>query len=118
MTRDRAGHFTAIAWVNGEPLRMLVDTGSSDVALPYEEAARLGVDLDALAFTRRVITANGEAMVAPIVLPEVSVGPITLRDVRASVAEPGRLASPLLGMSFLGELSEVTIRGDQLRLRS
>ncbi|MEM9724531.1 MAG: TIGR02281 family clan AA aspartic protease [Pseudomonadota bacterium] len=118
LSRDGAGHFTAVAEVNGGLVRMLVDTGSSDVALPFEEAKRLGVDLDALRFTRAVMTANGQAMVAPVVLREVSVGPITLVNVTASVAEPGRLGSPLLGMSFLRRLSEVSIRGDTLRLKS
>lgn len=118
LTSDRGGHFTTTARINGERVRMLVDTGSSDVALPYEEAERLGVDVTRLRFTRPVMTANGQAMVAPVVLPEVTVGPITLKNVKASVAEPGRLASPLLGMSFLGQLSEVSIRGDKLRLKS
>lgn len=118
LTRDGYGHFTAMAKVNGEAVRMLIDTGSSDVALPYEEALRLGVDVDALRFTRAVMTANGQAMVAPVTLPEITVGAITLHNVAASVAEPGRLGSPLLGMSFLGQLREVSIRGDQLRLKS
>lgn len=118
LTRDGYGHFTTEVWINGRSVQMLVDTGSSDVALPYEEALRLGVDIDSLNFDRAVMTANGEAMVAPIRLPQVTVGPITLHDVAASVAEPGRLGSPLLGMSFLGQLSEVSIRGNKLRLKS
>ena len=117
LTRDGYGHFTTLAEVNGRKVRMLVDTGSSDVALPYEDAVRIGVDIASLRFNRAVMTANGEAKVAPIVLPEVTVGSITLRNVAGSVAEPGRLGSPLLGMSFLGQLREVSIRGDQLRLK-
>ncbi|MEL6978115.1 MAG: TIGR02281 family clan AA aspartic protease [Pseudomonadota bacterium] len=117
LMRDRGGHFTTIVRINDQNVRMLVDTGSSDVALPYEEARRLGVDLDHLSFTRVVMTANGQAMVAPVTLPAVTVGPITLTNIAASVAEPGRLGTPLLGMSFLGGLSEVSIRGEELRLR-
>lgn len=115
--RDRNGHFIALVRVNEEPIRMLVDTGSSFVAIPFEEAARLGVDVGALRFDRMVITANGPAMVAPIRLAEVRIGPVIVRNVRASVAEPGSLEDALLGMSFLSALEEMTIRGDRLSLK-
>ncbi|MCI4663105.1 MAG: TIGR02281 family clan AA aspartic protease [Neomegalonema sp.] len=117
LTRGVGGHFTAIVSINDRMFRMLVDTGSTDVALPYREARRLGIDLHKLAFKHEVTTANGPARVALVTLPVMKVGPIELRNVRASVAEPGRLAGALLGMSFLGRLSEVTFSGDQLRLR-
>lgn len=117
LTRERGGHFTTLVTINQQNVRMLVDTGSSDVALPFEDAERLGVPVERLTFSRPVMTANGQAMVAPVTLPEVQVGPITLQDVRASVAEPGRLGSALLGMSFLGQLSEVSIRGEKLILK-
>ena len=117
LTRDGYGHFTTLADVNGRKLRMLIDTGSSDVALPYEDAVRVGLDVSKLQFDRAVMTANGEAKVAPIMLPFVRVGGITLRNVPGSVAEPGKLGSPLLGMSFLSQLREVSIRGDRLWLK-
>lgn len=116
LSRERRGHFTADVEIYGQRLRMLVDTGSSDVALPYEAAQRLGFDVTTLVFDHPVMTANGQAMVAPLMLDAVSIGSIELRGVEASVAEPGRLGSPLLGMSFLGRLSEVALRGDKLFL--
>lgn len=117
LTRAGDGHFITTAHVNGEPLRMMVDTGASDIALPYREAQRLGIDVDNLAFIQPVITANGRAMVAPIRLDEVRIGEIALRDVSASVSQPGALNEALLGMSFLGRLSEYSFRGDRLELR-
>lgn len=117
LTRGYGGHYTAIVEVGDTTLRMLVDTGSTDIALPYEEAERIGVDMARLEFGHEVTTANGAARVALITLPSVKVGPIEVRDVRASVAEPGRLSSALLGMSFLGELEEVSFSGDRLSLR-
>lgn len=117
LTRGYGGHFIAVVAVEGYTVRMLVDTGSTDIALPYEEAARIGIDVDTLEFRHEVITANGSARVALVTLPSVKVGPIEVREVRASVAEPGKLASALLGMSFLGELREVSFTGDRLRLR-
>lgn len=117
LTRDRDGHFSARAEVNGQRLRMLVDTGASDIALPYEAAERLGLDIDGLVFDRLVMTANGDATVAAVTLDEVSIGSLRLNDVDASIAAPGRLSGALLGMSFLGRLSEFTFRGDKLILR-
>ena len=61
-------------------------------------------------------TANGIAKVAPVVLSRVRVGAITLRDVRAAVAEKGALDVNLLGMSFLGRLASFNLRGDELIL--
>ncbi|MEM9956838.1 MAG: TIGR02281 family clan AA aspartic protease [Pseudomonadota bacterium] len=117
LTRAGDGHFVTMATVNGAPLRMMVDTGATDIALPYEEAERLGINVDALAFIQPVITANGSAMVAPVRLDEVRIGDIALRNVSASVSEPNALGSALLGMSFLGRLSEFSFRGDRLELK-
>ncbi|MEO1330051.1 MAG: TIGR02281 family clan AA aspartic protease [Pseudomonadota bacterium] len=117
LTRAQSGHFVAIALVNGERLPMLVDTGASDVAIPYAEAARIGIDVDALSFTRPVLTANGRALVAPVLLDEIEVGGARYYNIEGSVAEPGRLPSALLGMSFLSRLTEFSFRGDKLVLK-
>ena len=117
LTRSSSGHFTAVADINGAQVTMLVDTGATDVALPYEDAERIGVDMKALVFDRPVMTANGDAMVAQVRLEEMRVGSIRVRDVRASIAEPEKLGGALLGMSFLGKLTEVAFRGDQLVLK-
>lgn len=117
LTRERSGHFTAFAIINNQRVHLLVDTGSTDIALPYHEARRLGIDLAELSFDRPVLTANGRAMVAPVTLSQVEVGGIALDNVSASVAEPGRLSGALLGMSFLGRLSEFSFQGDKLLLR-
>ena len=117
LTQSMGGHFTAIAMIEGASFSMLVDTGSTDVALPYEDALRIGIDPDSLRFEHEVITANGPAHVAMVTLPSIEVGPIVMKDVRASIAQPGRLSGALLGMSFLGRLSEVSFSGKQLRLR-
>lgn len=118
LRKARDGHFRAVAEVNGQEVRMLVDTGASAVVLAYEDAARLGLDPQNLAFTRRVTTANGEAFVAAVTLDSVAVGAIALRDVRAAVAQTGAMDASLLGMSFLGRLEETSFRRDRLILRN
>lgn len=110
------GHYYARAEINGRPLDVMVDTGASMVALTYEDADRLGLMLRPSDFTATVHTANGTAAVAPVVLDRVTIGHVTVRNVRAAVSEPGRLAKTLLGMSFLGQLRRVDISQGRLLL--
>lgn len=117
LSRDWDGHYRADAEVNGVELRLMVDTGSSMVMIPYEDAARIGIDPATLDFSMPVTTANGRSAVAPIELSSVKVGPIALFGVPAAVAQPGRLKIGLLGMSFLSRLSETSFQGDKLILR-
>lgn len=111
------GHYRAEAEVNGTSLRLLVDTGASMVMIPYEQVAAIGIDPATLAYTVPVTTANGPSTVAPIRIASIRIGPIVVSDVPAAVAQPGRLRTGLLGMSFLDRLSETTFRGDRLILR-
>lgn len=111
------GHFQADAAIDGTVLRMLVDTGASAVVLSQEDAARVGIDLSGLTYSISVSTANGRARAAPVRLGEVAIGPIVRRNVRAMVAEEGRLDQSLLGMSFLETLGAIEITRDELRLR-
>jgi aspartyl protease family protein len=112
------GHYRAEAEVNGVRMQLIVDTGASLVLLPFEEVRGLGIDPDTLRFSLPVTTANGATRVAPVRLSSVKIGPIAVFDVPAAVAAPGRLAVPLLGMSFLDRLSEVSFRSDRLILRN
>ncbi len=110
------GQFTAATLINGVHVEMLADTGATNVLLTAEDAERIGLDLEWLNFDIPTLTANGKAMVARIILDEVSVGGIKIRDVRAAVAQPGMLHISLLGMTYLGKLAKFEIKGDQLIL--
>lgn len=110
------GHFTADVEIDGKTIPMLVDSGASRVTLTARDAARIGLEGAALSYTAMVTTANGTAMAAPVTLDEVSIGPITRHNVKAMVAEEGRLSESLLGMSFLSTLTSVDMRSDELRL--
>ena len=111
------GHFHAEVEINGRAVEVMVDTGASMVALSYEDAERAGLYVRPADFTMRVNTANGIARAAPVTLDEISLGDITVRNVRAAVSEPGRLRGSLLGMSFLGRLSRFDMRAGVLVLQ-
>lgn len=110
------GHYYARAEINGRPIDVMVDTGASMVALTYEDAERAGLRLKPSDFTNQVSTANGVAAVAPVMLDRVSIGRITVRNVRAAVCERGRLEKTLLGMNFLSRLERVGISQGRLVL--
>lgn len=112
----RDGHFHVEAAVGDVPVRFMVDTGASDVVLNARDARRLGFDPSTLAYNRTYQTANGPVDGAPVILPELRIGPVLLRQVRASVNR-GDMGSSLLGMSFLGRLSGFAVSDGTLTLR-
>jgi aspartyl protease family protein len=116
--RRMDGHFTANVAVNGTSLSMLVDTGASTVVLKHTDASKLGIDTGSLHYSVPVQTANGVAYAAPVRLRSISIGPITLPQVDALVAQSGTLKESLLGMSFLSRLRSYEFSGDYLTLRS
>jgi aspartyl protease family protein len=115
--KAQGGHYLADTLVDGSPITMMVDTGATTVALSYEDAERAGLNPQGLDFTSIVMTANGPAHSASVTVPRISVGGIERTNVRAGVAERGKLDRSLLGMNFLGTLSSVSFSGDELRLR-
>lgn len=114
--RDRFGHFSVEGLVDGVPVRFLVDTGASTVALSARDARRVGLEPETLRYDQPILTANGRAFAAAVTLDAVSVGGIERRGLEASVSPPGALSQSLLGMSFVGSLASFEIRGDRLIL--
>lgn len=110
------GHFAVKADINGRDIALMADTGATYVALTYEDARDAGFTHNDLQFTSRSRTANGIANMAMVTLDWVRVGDIEVRNVRAMVAEPGKLHISLLGMSFLRRLASFEMRGSKLVL--
>lgn len=102
LAADPRGHFVTEGAVNGNPVRFLVDTGATTVALPAADAVRLGIDYRK---GKRALssTAAGVVQIYVIMLDTVRLGSIELTGVEASVIEQG-LDIALLGMSFLNRV--------------
>jgi aspartyl protease family protein len=115
--KAQGGHFLTDTMVDGSPISMMVDTGATTIALSYEDAERAGLNPQNLDFNSTVLTANGPARSATVTIPQLSVGGITRTNLKAGVAERGKLDRSLLGMNFLSTLSAVSFSGDELRLR-
>lgn len=112
------GHFVANITVNGASVPMLVDTGASTVVLKSVDARKLGVDTGRLKYTVPVQTANGIAYAAHVRLQDASIGPITVRNIDALVAQPGVLKESLLGMTFLSRLRSYEFAGNFLTFKN
>jgi aspartyl protease family protein len=115
--RSWDGHFVATAMVDGNPVKMIVDTGASTVVLRIQDARRLGIDTKGLRYTVPVQTANGSSQAARVKLPGISIGSIQINNVEALIAKPGTLHQSLLGMTFLSRLRSYEFAGEYLELR-
>lgn len=101
--KARDGHYWAWAEIDGHPVRVLIDTGATAVALTPDDARHAGVDLELLVYNRDVSTAQGVTRAAPVMLDHVSVAGADVSRVEALVVRQG-LSTSLLGMSYLGRL--------------
>lgn len=114
LSRNERGQFVTNGQVNGGAIHFLVDTGANVVAIPGNEARRIGLD-----FSKGgkgiAQTANGPAPIYRIKLDSVKIGDIELLNVDAIVMDGGGLAQPLLGMSFLDRV-EMRRDGDKMTL--
>ncbi len=113
--RGRDGHFHLTLELDGTDVDFLVDTGASDVVLTKNDAERIGLNLDELAFLGTARTANGEVRTAYTTIDEVVLGPVVFRNVRVAV-NSGEMSGSLLGMSYLERFSRIEIIGDRMRL--
>jgi len=111
-----SGHFVITADIDYTPIRVLIDTGATLVAMSYEDADKAGLHPFSLDFTVPVSTANGVVKAAQATLKRVEVDNIVVYDVKALVLPKGAFNGTLLGMSFLSRLSSFGIRDGVLTL--
>jgi clan AA aspartic protease (TIGR02281 family) len=97
---DNRGHFFPKVSIDGFPVRMMVDTGATKVALSEKHqafGARTGIE------DCNSSTANGNAKSKCFVLPEITIEGFVLRNVQASCCVTGD--ESLLGMSALSRFA-------------
>ncbi|MEI4486485.1 TIGR02281 family clan AA aspartic protease [Frigidibacter sp. MR17.14] len=109
------GHYYVTLELNGQPVKMVVDTGATDMVLSRADAERAGIDTTDLAFIGRAQTANGRVATAPVRIDSVVLGGIEDRRVRATVTD-GALDESLLGMGYLSRFASLEIRARQMIL--
>ena len=112
---ERGGHFFADGNINGVPVRFLVDTGATVVAMNSQVANRLGLDYRKNGRPGVASTAGGLVRTYDLRLNTVQVGDVVLHNVAGSVTEGASPSEILLGMSFLGQL-DMKREGDKMEL--
>ncbi len=112
---DRQFRVTGI--VNRQPTTFLIDTGASFVALRESDARRAGVHPKPQDYTAPVSTANGVTKAARVVIDEIEIDGLVVRDIDTFVLPDAQLGMNLLGMSFLSKLESVEARGGEMILR-
>ena len=117
LTQSEGGDYRVTGRVNGMPVTFMIDTGASDIVLSPADAQRLGIDTAALDYDRFYETANGGGQGATVTVDSLSVGGITLDNVKVSVNR-APMSSSLLGMAFLRQLKSFEFQGRRLYLRS
>jgi aspartyl protease family protein len=111
---ERDGHFYVDAEINDRPVRLMVDTGATVVALRQSDAETAGVRVRDADFTHAVSTANGTAYAAEADLDSVGVRDIEVGRVRALILPDDQLAISLLGGSFLNRLARFQVEDGTL----
>ena len=105
--RDASLHYLIGGEINGRRVDFIVDTGATVVALNAQQANTLGLSWKQNP-PQAVATAGGMTQAHFLLLDQVTVGGITVRQVEAVVV-PSQSTPILLGMTFLRhfEMSEV-----------
>jgi aspartyl protease family protein len=114
--RGNDGQFVVRGTAAGVHVAFILDTGASAVVLRAEDAIKLGIDPRRLAFDAEVSTANGRALTAQTMIPDLAIGNVRETNVPVLVAKPGALHENLLGMSFLDRLASFSVAGNKLIL--
>jgi aspartyl protease family protein len=109
LPRGEGGHYFATAKINGRSIKMMVDTGATNIALSSDAAKKLGINYKQ-GVKGRSSTAGGIVDNYRLRLDHIQIGGIKRYNVAVGVIEGSFPSIPLLGMSFL---NQVKIHEDQ-----
>lgn len=115
LTREPDGHFYAQPLANNTPIRMMVDTGATVVALTGQDARSMGISWKSNDMRPVARGANGMVNGVEVTIKRMDLGNVTVTNVPAIVLPEG-LAVSLLGQSFLNRLSRMEVSGDRMVL--
>lgn len=117
VSADYRGHYVVHPTIDNYRIKMMVDTGATMVALTAKDAVALGLNLRASDYKMGLSTANGVVRGARVMLREIRLGDILVRNVEAVVLPAGALSVSLLGSSFLGKLRGYEVQTGRMVLR-
>jgi len=114
LEREDNGHFFTVADVNGEPIKFVVDTGATTVALTQDDARRAGVKFDPSQFDVVGSGASGAVRGQQVFLNDVVLDGKRVSGIHGLVLEG--LGISLLGQNYLSHV-DISIVGDKMVLK-
>lgn len=108
--RGHNGHYYVSGFVNGHSVDFMVDTGASAVAINIHQAKALGIDYRN-GESIQMNTAGGVTDARDVVLNKLTIGNITLYNVRCIVNMGSHPTMALLGNSFLSKVQMIENEG-------
>ena len=109
------GHFYINLSINNQKVRLMVDTGATDLTLSLNDARRIGLDISKLNFNKRYHTANGITHAAMVTLDHVRIANLEFENVKASINQ-GHMSNSLLGINFLKRFKKYEFSNHKLIL--
>ena len=114
LEREDNGHFFTVADVNGEPIKFVVDTGATTVALTLDDARRAGVKFDPGQFEVVGSGASGAVRGQEVMLEDVVLDGKRVSGIHALVLDG--LGVSLLGQNYLRRY-DMSINGDTMTIK-
>lgn len=114
LEREDNGHFFTVADVNGEPIKFVVDTGATTVALTMDDARRAGVKFDPGQFEVVGSGASGAVRGQEVELNDVVLDGKRVSGIHGLVLDG--LSISLLGQNYLRRY-DMSINGDTMTIR-
>lgn len=108
------GHYWVNAEINGNAVRLLVDSGATTTAINMRTAQAANVELSG-GFPAILSTANGTVEAQRGNVSSLRVGPIEARDLPVVVAAEFGDAN-VLGMNFLSQMQSWRVEGNEMIL--
>jgi aspartyl protease family protein len=115
LERAPGGHFFVNGKVEGNPVRFVIDTGATAVALTIEDARRIGLKFSEDEFAVVGRGAAGDVWGKEFTFKKVSVEGKDVTHVRGAIIKD--LDVSLLGQTYLSRITAVQMNGDSMILR-
>jgi len=101
---NKQGMFYSYGSINGQSVKLLVDTGATSVAMSAKDARKLGIQYHLEGTPTKASTASGIAKAWAVQFKSVSLGSLTERNIQGVVIEGNFPREILLGMTFLNKM--------------
>ena len=105
LIRPIDGSYIVSGFINRQPVKFLVDTGASTIAINANQARKLGINFRYEGKEGYSTTASGYAKIYTLKLDSVRIGDIVINNVEAAVIDGDFPTIALLGMSFLNQVN-------------